>query len=260
MAQPRESPSLMPTTLETLPAELRLNILLSISDLADLKAVVHASPVLHQQYLLDRKRILGHVLKKTLGSVFADAQALQAAASLGDFGKDVPVESIREILQQHIDEYVARRSDPDIVTECGVDDLAAMASFYLSVIQPLLVGFPALFLQGLDASMEVGHLSKTERIRFLRALYRFQLFYDLFKCETTRVQRDPLIPCADKLGMFFTIFEPYEVEEVYCLFSAMADKYLQLVDVVTPDVQKDRPEFNRVGLVGPPGAFNPASR
>jgi len=251
-AQSPEAPSLTPPTLETLPAELRLRILLSISDVADLRAVVRASPVLHQQYLLGRKKLLGHTLKKTLGSVFADAQALQAATSLADFGEDVPSESIRGVLKRHLDEYVAHRFEPDILAQCGVEDLVGIASFYLSVIQPLLVEVPALFLHRLDASLEVGHLSNTERIRLLRGLYRFQLFYDVFKCETTRGPRDPHFSSAEKLGMFFTIFEPYEVEEIHCVYLAMRAKYLRILEIVNPRVR-------RAASVAPPGDWDPTN-
>jgi hypothetical protein len=48
----------VPATLEKLPAELRGQILSYLVDLNDLRAVSHASPVLHQQYRLDRRRLL----------------------------------------------------------------------------------------------------------------------------------------------------------------------------------------------------------
>jgi hypothetical protein len=48
------------TTLEGLPAELRRRILAHVAgDLGSLTALTLASPVLYQQYLLDRKALLG---------------------------------------------------------------------------------------------------------------------------------------------------------------------------------------------------------
>jgi hypothetical protein len=166
-------------TLETLPVEMRLEILLSLPDLESLKTAVHASTVLYQQYALDRRRILGHFLEAELGSVFVDAYAVQTSTSLC-----LPDDELLEhsIFENFLGGYVDWRSRPDaVLQQCIVDDLAGMASFYLSVVQPFLQYFPAVFLGNLGSSLEVGRLNKTERVRFLRALYRFQLTGNLFR-------------------------------------------------------------------------------
>lgn len=46
-----------PTLLESLPAEIRRYILFTL-EYEELKALIHASPIYHQQYLLDRQHIL----------------------------------------------------------------------------------------------------------------------------------------------------------------------------------------------------------
>lgn len=54
--------------LENLPAEIRRYLLLTLEYEA-LKALVHASPVYHQQYLLDRKHLSVHTWKQRLVAV-----------------------------------------------------------------------------------------------------------------------------------------------------------------------------------------------
>jgi hypothetical protein len=61
--------------LETMPPEIRRH-LLSTLELAGLKALVHASPTLHEQYLLERRFLPCSSLEVTLGSVGLDANTL----------------------------------------------------------------------------------------------------------------------------------------------------------------------------------------
>lgn len=58
--------------LEEVPAELRRYIL-SMLDLEGLSALVHASRMIHKQYLLDRKYLLCSSIEVTLGSATVDA-------------------------------------------------------------------------------------------------------------------------------------------------------------------------------------------
>ena len=69
----RDSPQLN-APLESLPPEIWLQ-LLSILELEELRALVHASPVFHQQYLLDRRSLLCKSLETTLRSVTVDASS-----------------------------------------------------------------------------------------------------------------------------------------------------------------------------------------
>lgn len=81
-APPSSAAASHPITLESLPAELRHKILALVLDMEDLKALVLASPVFHQQYLLNRKAFLRRTLKAALGNVFVDAYAVHTSALL----------------------------------------------------------------------------------------------------------------------------------------------------------------------------------
>lgn len=81
-AMPPAPPAAPASMLEALPAELRLQVLSHISDLCDLRALVFASPVFSQQYRLDRQHFLGRVLLRSLGSLTAEAYAVQGSSTI----------------------------------------------------------------------------------------------------------------------------------------------------------------------------------
>jgi hypothetical protein len=245
-----------PTTLEALPAELRLQILLNLSDAADLKAVVLASPIFHQQYLLDRQKLLGRVLKTALGDAFVEAYAVQASTCLGKPGGEL----LRPTVEQFLGEYRDFRLDPGAVfQQCTTEDLAGMAAFYQGVIQPLLEYCPAFLLSKFETTtgtqLKVGDLSATERTRFLRSLYRFQLFCILFSTKRPHYPPEGFSD-EDVLTIFFGIFNPWESEEVACISSIIKTKYRQVFEAIKGDLDRDNPRFSDWNWpTTPPGPF-----
>ena len=73
------------STLETLPAEFRDQILLRAPDLPTLRALVHTSPVLHAQYRRNRDAILRACVARELDGFLVDAHAcvLSRVSALG---------------------------------------------------------------------------------------------------------------------------------------------------------------------------------
>lgn len=94
------------TPLENLPAEIRRH-LLSTLDYEGLKALVHASSIYHQQYLLDRHHLLCKCLEATLGSNTTDACAVYQSG-LVEFLKT----RTEEIITQFLESYRNRRFLP----------------------------------------------------------------------------------------------------------------------------------------------------
>ncbi|KAK3905426.1 hypothetical protein C8A05DRAFT_30772 [Staphylotrichum tortipilum] len=159
------------STLERLPSELRRQILFSIADLEDLRALVLASPVYYQQHLLDRRALLEGALSRTLGSVLADSLAVQESRERFESSARLP--ESETISVKGYDWPPQWATSSEILEGCSEKDLVAMARFYLTIAQPLVLNCAALFLWNLDESLEDCALSDTERTRFLRALYRF---------------------------------------------------------------------------------------
>lgn len=234
-------------TLESLPAELRLQILFDTADVADLRALAIASPIFRQQYMLDRRRLLQHALEKALGSVCADALAVMMFAHLREDGGELPEYQVQVSLN-YCYEDSGKGCGTAVLQKCGAGDLEAIAGFYLDNIRPLMEYCPQAFLTQRDCStpLEVGALTKTERTRFLRSLYRFQLFCELFGLK--EASDDDVVNAltgADVLKTFFGTFEPWEAEEVVCIGRLITLKYDQVFDAVE---QKDHEDLVLKGL------------
>ncbi|KAK4237487.1 hypothetical protein C8A03DRAFT_44656 [Achaetomium macrosporum] len=215
--------------LETLPSELRRQVLSHISDLDDLRALMFASPVFYQQYRLDRKHVLSQVLISTLGSLLVDAYAVQRSATLYSPPRPLPLDTMREFIQNYTS---LRFAVPELVLEdCTLADLVDMAAFHRSVARPLSLKCAALFLQHLDPSLK-GH--KPGGYRVVARL-------------------DP----AETLALFFGAFNPWEVEEIDCIYTLIRNKYDAVLDAIQCDLATDNPSFdNRDRLSTPPGSWD----
>jgi hypothetical protein len=247
-------PSMSP--LEALPAELRLQILFNLSNVADLKAVVHASPVFHQQYLLDRQRLFGRALETALGDAFVDAYAVQTSTYLDRLDGELP----RATVVQFLSEYRDFRLDSGaVLRKCTIEDLASMAAFYQGVIRPLLEYCPAFLLSKFETTtgtqLRVGELSTTERTRFLRSFYRFQLLCNLFNSKRP-ISSFEGFSHYDILLEFLVIFNPWEADEVACIARLIKSKYQQALEAVKWDLPRDNPGFSGGGQPDtPPRGF-----
>jgi hypothetical protein len=242
------------TTLEALPAELRCHILTHVAhDLGSLRALVTASPVYYQQYLLDRKALLRAGLKATLGNSLVDAYAVQASASLyGTRPKlqlENPYELQLETITLFIDNHVTLRSAaPDVILEecCTEEDLIGMTAFYDSVARPLTGEFATRFLSRLDNTSvdAANNLTGTEFTRLLRALYRYQLYCNLFGQGSDGYYRKvPRVQSGHHLDIFFCIFKPWEIEEIYCIYILLRNTYSDVLDTIAWDLNRDHPKF-----------------
>lgn len=242
------------TTVESLPAELRSRILSHLTnDLGGLSALVLASPVFYQQYLLERPALLRAGLKTALGNVVADAYAVRASARLykplapdSPAHVDVDAETIKLFIDKHV--TVLRLATPDQILQeyCTENDLMRMAAFYYSLARPLSLKLAIRFLSRLNPSLEAqGKLSTTESTRLLRALYRWQLYCNLFGPgpEMMRRRKVAQLEHGTHLDILFCLFKPWEIEEVYCIWVLLRDTYRGVADSVTWDLNRDHPRF-----------------
>ncbi|KAK3291624.1 uncharacterized protein B0H64DRAFT_367002 [Chaetomium fimeti] len=240
---PRVSSSI---TLETLPAELRHLILESIEDIKDLKALVFASPVYHQQYLHSRKWLLRRTLQTTLGNgnVLADAYAAHTSGSLHEEGVESHIHA--DTFRLFMDQYIAHRSvgPGQVWAEAAAteDDLIEMAAFYLAVTCPLLRICSSVLLMRLNRSPDDSRLSRAERTRFLRALYRYQTYCNIFGMRPGGDYKPFNLPHEERLVSFFGLFPPWEIEEINCIYALVRDKCEKIFDTTTmADLAKDHP-------------------
>ncbi|KAK3291496.1 uncharacterized protein B0H64DRAFT_409148 [Chaetomium fimeti] len=222
---------------ESLPAELRCQILSYLDDLEDLRALAMASPVFYQQYLLDRRALLERILTATLGNSLADAYAVHTSDALYEDSSDHHHPPAPEVIGLFIDDYVAlRTATPELILEgCTEETLIDIASFYHSLARPLVLQSAALFCHALDPYFEVGDLSQAEQKRLLRALYRFQLHCNLFGEGRWGRRGEGEIGWEEQLSLFFSIYQSWEAEELYCIYTLIENKYEEVFAAVQWD-------------------------
>jgi hypothetical protein len=249
--------------LEKLPPEVRRQILFTL-DLDCLKTLTHASPVYHQQFLLDRKPLLRDCLENTLRSVAIDAHAVYLSSS-ASFSNSRTKDSVAQFLQYYQD----RRRGPQhsFLTELSIDEAMSVVSFHTSIIQPLAQKYTLWALDNFAKMTGSAHihepLSRTEETRLLRALYRFQLCANLFGTQPDQeyvnghmLDYDSRLEPMDIRCLFAGLYEPWEVEEMVCICRFAKDKYNQIFDAICWDVDENNPKFDGQRPPTPDGAFN----
>ncbi|KAK3899285.1 hypothetical protein C8A05DRAFT_46603 [Staphylotrichum tortipilum] len=229
--------------IENLPAELRHAILHAL-DYKSLRAMAQASPVFHQQYLQGRRLLLSGCLQRTLGTATVDACAVYRSNP-----ECFTDERTRESVTQFLEPYRNRLSLTTYsISDEGLADkeVEALFAFHLTVIEPLVQSFVnwALgnFARETEAPPPPQPLSRTEEARIVRAMYRFQLCCNLFhdrRHQWISVQLDAL----DMLELVFSLFEPWEVEQVVCVYAFVQDRFDRIFSAIHGDVSREHPRF-----------------
>lgn len=227
-------------TLETLPAKLRIEILSYLTDLNDLRAAVRASPILHQQYLLSRQRLLGNSLKAALRSQLVDAYIHRRSSTTNEQCLDRPQHNSesRPALTVVKEDYGELRSaSPGICTEdrvlerCGLEDLTDMASFYRAVVQPLLkdcltYGPEALESLRFENRPEASSLGNNTRARLQGAIYRYYIYQNLVGTndKTTSFQANSIEEELDVQEALSDTFIQFELDDLVFAFYLIPGK------------------------------------
>lgn len=241
--------------LEDLPAEIRRLVILSLANLEDLANLIRASPRYHAQYLVDRETFLRHSLVQTLGTnTLVDAFSCRESR-------------IRLILQsrslqrigQFFSEYALWKAVPsDVIPRINLAELTRIASFYLSVVRPLVYYFFGTFFANLK-SLQVNtvqhgpprKISATERSRILRALYRFQLYCHAFGYIKRPINGEAPgqvdFDRAELVRKISCIFEPWEIEEISCIDALTEAKYATLFSELGWTFKGDKPNLAKYG-------------
>ncbi|KPM35809.1 hypothetical protein AK830_g10746 [Neonectria ditissima] len=237
--------------LEQLPFEMRHQILLAVDTIDDLNALVHASPTYHQQYRLGRAFWLWRSLWLDMGPVLIDAYT----ANLGMTLNSRPERNYnqRTASRSFITSYHLRRSTTAeaLFASASTEEIINIAAFYSSTIRPLLPQYVAWTRNNLGALSMPDQLSKTERTRIVRGMYRFQIFCNVF--SNTKYGQ------SEKMELFLGAYDPWEIEELICIERFASFKFQSALDEVEKDLHPDDSRFDidRWGPFTPDGSFNP---
>ncbi|KAK4041114.1 hypothetical protein C8A01DRAFT_34847 [Parachaetomium inaequale] len=249
--------------LENLPAEIRRQILFSCG-LDELRTLVRASPVFHQQYLLDRKSILCSCLDATLGSTTVEACALYRFEILVELLQHAPERP--EAIARFRHTYDARFSPAlysalaDQLTETEAISIVAE---YSSLIRPIAQQYAGWALENLSKETQREQhqcepLSRVEQTRIARALYRFQLCCRMFGSrDDADVWRLGWVqPGEFNTTKFIHTMEPWEIEQFASVYTFVRAKYEQVFDDIQWDLNPDHPRFqDQQRPPTPDGAF-----
>ena len=240
-----EGQIVQPSMLDDLPSELKSQILLNIYDLQTLKAVIHASPSYHQVYTSQRIRILFTVLERELEPpVLADALATLAASRVAD-GEDRTTK-VKDFLAQYRTTICAKGGNG--LSSITSEDIFSVVRLHIAMrtIALRFYEFTVVARPNLpDTESTDPGPSRTELRRIHRALYRFEMFCKLF--SPNRLPRDnaryfqtvypytgatfsaPLNAIEadgrDISDWFLAIFQPWEVEEIGCVYDFLFRQY-----------------------------------
>jgi hypothetical protein len=215
-------------SLEDLPSELRCHLLLMLN-LEDMKNLVAASPVFHQQYLLDRRFILLNYLDMSLRSVAIDAVSTYCSGT-SRFANKRTTKSVSQFLLSYKGQRDKASSYCITKDNLTVDEAVDMVRFHARVVLPVMElfvdrafkNFPNTDEPTEKNTVQQKTLSATEEIRIFRALYRHQIACNLFAPGREKKLKFPAIKILEQC---LSLYEPWEVEEMACIYTLARDYY-----------------------------------
>ncbi|RAH58784.1 hypothetical protein BO85DRAFT_519604 [Aspergillus piperis CBS 112811] len=254
------------THLEALPAEIRFQIL-SLLEYKGLKALVEASSIYHEQYLVDCGLLLFGCLENTLGSLIFEASVVHETGSLA-FSEARTSDNILQFCQS-LKERRSSSKFSNLTEDLTREDAKDMMAFHFDVIKPFAKHYAEWALSNLAMEPEASHtkvdepLSESEEFRIIRALYRFQICCNLFglgphQDHVSGDYQDYLFVKTRKISQFLeSLYHPWELEELYCINLFAEEKCTDFIKSIEWDFHEDNPKFDRQGRpCTPDGAIN----
>ncbi|KAK8051718.1 hypothetical protein PG993_003103 [Apiospora rasikravindrae] len=260
-------------TLESLPPELRFQILASMPDLLSLRSLVRASPVLHAQYLHDRSAILCSCMERELDGFVLDAFALPTSR-VRYIGSPRTDEKIKDFLEGY-GGWISGSRPYLSVAEMHPSSLRWIAAYHTSVALPLAHRYAKWAIENLttlassvttaqrdprdderiDSKANEIKLSRSEEIRIFRALYRYDTFYHLFG-QNRGVREGTEFLRHNVNDTFCGLFHPWEVEAFGTVDLFVREQYHKLFEEVMWDLCDENPRFHQNGNFYPSDSLN----
>ncbi|KAK5992079.1 hypothetical protein PT974_05476 [Cladobotryum mycophilum] len=250
--------------LENLPAELRLKLLMHMPDLRTLRSLVHASPIIHAQYRYNRNTVLRMCVGCQLDGCLVDAYAT-LKSRVREIGSPRTDEKITDFLSSY-QSWLSDSVHSSDVNSIHPGSLRWLAAYHLAVAQPLLHSYSKWALTNLSKATSSStneqvatefnvKLQRSEEIRILRALYRYETFCHLFGRNQGR--RHGAFRHNEVNEIFFCLFDPWEAEAIGCVDLFVRDKYQDIFDEVKGDLDPKNPRFRlENGVFHPEGSFD----
>lgn len=244
--------------------------MVSVPDSATLRGLIDASLVYNGAYVSSKEKILSALIEKQqLPGTEVDALAVLLSLDYADGMQDHPDEVVAFLDRyRHArgrGRWLNKKNPPLPIRwrppQTVADDLITMVRFhnYTETLTDRVLEYMEKTNERYKFAKVDGliTISTQERMRIHRAIYRLQIFYNLFGMaeSTSRMQTDNLF--VDPLGdnppqkqiwdLFFRTFTGWERTEIYTIEHVVISCTVELIDKLVPDPDKD------VRYILPPG-------
>lgn len=228
--------------IESLPVELQRQIMLCLPSLGSLGAMIRASPVFYSLFQSEPKNFIANCLVNILGDAFHDACTARAAMQ-ESFQKQrrdgMNLGHEPSIIWPFLDSHRKRVEELPCnswIHSISLPEAIEMAVFHSSTVEPLVERYAAWALANL--SVKPTSLSRTERMRIQRAMYRFQIVCDVFGNKLNDDNPHLTNQRPGQLGClrFLSSYEPWEIEEILCINLFMQEEYQKRIQEVSGDL------------------------
>lgn len=224
-------------SLERLPVEVQTRILVE-SSLDSLQPLLKSSPRFYYVYSQNRLPILSKVLSCALDGFFLDAYA--ACMSDRYFAAEARAVTWKHLSQEYLD-------NPDAVPPTlamdglSLEVIQRMAHFHLRIVEPLTEHYCRWALGALSSSPQAAPLTKTEKSRIQRAMYRLQVI-----CNFGIRDPQEMLAVLDSFG-------PWATEQIICVHEFVEERFMSALIECAREVQvngDESPRDSHVDLLG----------
>lgn len=238
LPQPEQEKSPQQTTetilcsLERLPVEIQTHILAE-SSLGSLRALIRSSPRFYYVYSQGRLPILKKALDRALDGIFLDA------AAACQFDRDFAAATASPWLL--LDDYL--KSPDTALSASAIDELSLavvqqMAHFHLRVVEPLTERYARWALGALTSSPQEVNLTKTEKSRIQRAIYRLQVI-----CNLRAPHPQTILEILDSFG-------PWAAEQIICVHEFAKERWSSVFIECAWELNEEKnPRYSSVAIL-----------
>ena len=244
-------------TLERLPTEIQLAILLNIGDIGSLLSLIRASPRYHSAYLSQRNVILKRVLFDSIHpDVLYDAFSAIDSTEIMTSNRKDRAARVRSFLSDYKDNR-EKWAPPEHLDLESLYRLARLQNHVQHSTEDLCrIATSSHPFPGTQI-VYGEELSINESRRFYRAFYRFDIFCNLFRNWKTppddellsnasnRHHENPFqLEPLEKSSRFLGLFSPWEVEELACVRDYFFNYYRRMLHKFEPDLRERNPHLD----------------
>ena len=229
---PKRTTDTVLCSLERLPVEIQTRILVE-SSLDSLRALLRSSPRFYYVYSQNRLPIIRKVLNCALDGIFPDAYAAcmsdrYFAAAAATWG--------------HL-RYEYLESPDEVPSALAIGGLSLeitqkMAHFHLRVVEPLTERYCRWALGALSSSLHAAPLTKTEKSRIQRAMYRLQVI-----CNLGISDPQTMLQILDSFG-------PWAAEQIICVHEFAKERFTSaFIECAWELNEEENPRYSHVALL-----------